>query len=78
MSGLSDELIETTRRFWEERTGEPVSEDDAREAVRNVGKLFDLLSRWDEAEQSESADAEADHLPSETQEPDEEPASGDG
>jgi len=37
--GLSSEIIEETRAFWEERTGEAVSEEDAREAIRK-GRLL--------------------------------------
>ena len=47
MSGLSPEMTETTQRFWEKRTGEPVSEEDARETIRNVVGFFDLLDQWD-------------------------------
>jgi len=45
--GLSQDVVEDTRRFWQARTGERVSDEDAREAVRNVTAFFDLLARWD-------------------------------
>ena len=36
--------LEATQRFWEERTGEHVSDEDAREAIRNVSAFIDLLA----------------------------------
>jgi hypothetical protein len=42
----STTTIPNTRRFWQERTGRPVSEEDAQEAVRNVTAFFDLLANW--------------------------------
>ena len=51
--GLSAETISETRRVWAERTGEPLSPDDAAESIRNVAALFDLLAQWDTAEEDE-------------------------
>ena len=45
--GLSAAFLGETRRFWRERTGESVSEDDARQAIRNVASFLDLLASWD-------------------------------
>lgn len=50
MSGLSAEAIAVTQRFWEERTGERVSKDEAGEAIGSVAALFDLLASWDDAD----------------------------
>lgn len=36
-----------TCRFWEERTGDQVSMDDAAQAIANVTAFFDLLAKWD-------------------------------
>ncbi len=41
------------QRFWEERTGEQVSDEDAREAVRSIAAFFDLLAEWDGAEEEQ-------------------------
>ncbi|MCE5239794.1 hypothetical protein LLH23_15105 [bacterium] len=49
--GLSPEVVADTRRFWQERTGEAVSEEDAREIIRNLAGFFDLLHEWDQAAQ---------------------------
>ncbi|MEN6640953.1 MAG: hypothetical protein ABFE08_00770 [Armatimonadia bacterium] len=45
--GLSPDVVEQTRRFWEERTGKHVSEEDAREAIRNMSAFCDLLASWE-------------------------------
>ena len=54
-SGESDHLTAETQRFWAGRTGEAISPEDAREAVRNVAGLFDLLARWDAGTVSDAA-----------------------
>jgi hypothetical protein len=41
--------LEATQRFWEERTGEHLSDEDAREAIRNVSAFIDLLASWERA-----------------------------
>lgn len=62
-SGLSGELAAETQRFWQARTGEHLSEEDAREAIRNIAAFFDLLARWDRgADDGTTAhDTEVDH-----------------
>jgi len=45
--GLSREAVAETQCFWQERTGEALSDEDAREAIRNVSAFFDLLHEWD-------------------------------
>jgi len=51
--GPSRRILEDTRSFWRGRTGAQVSEEDAREAVRNVTGFFELLARWDQAQDPE-------------------------
>ena len=48
---LSGRLVKQTQRFWQERAGCPVSEEDAREAIRNTSALFNLLAAWDQESQ---------------------------
>ena len=48
---LSGRLVKQTQRFWQERADCAVSEEDAREAIRNVSALFDLLATWDQESQ---------------------------
>ena len=45
---ISSDFVEHTRGFWSGRTGEQVFSEDAREAIRNVSALFDLLATWDQ------------------------------
>jgi hypothetical protein len=52
---ISDSFIEETREFWQQRTGQPVSREDAREAVQNAAAFVELLARWEQA-----GDAEVD------------------
>ena len=47
--GLSPEVVAYTRRFWEEQTGQPVSDEDAREAIRNIAAFADLIAAWERA-----------------------------
>jgi hypothetical protein len=48
------DIVSATQRFWADRTGNPVTPEDAREAIRNIAAYFDLLAEW-EAGGSESA-----------------------
>ena len=54
----SDSLVKQTQRFWQERAGCPSSEEDAREAVRNVSALFSLLAKWDQELEGEATPSE--------------------
>ena len=45
--GLSADVVQETARFWEARTGQHVTDEDAREAIRNTASFFDLLASWD-------------------------------
>lgn len=47
--GLSPEVVAYTRRFWTEQTGQPVSDEDAREAIRNIAAFADLIADWERA-----------------------------
>ena len=46
--GISSDFVEHTRHFWAERTGRQISDEDAREAIRNASALFSLLGEWDQ------------------------------
>ncbi|NLE95524.1 MAG: hypothetical protein GX600_07575 [Dehalococcoidia bacterium] len=43
----AEDLVLTTQRFWGQRASTHVSREDAREAIRNVSAVFDLLAEWD-------------------------------
>jgi len=48
MRGTSNEILEETRCLWQQRTEQPVSEEDARRMVGNVVAFFQLLDEWDQ------------------------------
>ena len=45
--GGSPQLVQDTRRFFQDRTGHAVTDGDAAEAIRNVSDLFTLLAEWE-------------------------------
>lgn len=45
--GTADDFLGTTQRFWGQRASTQVNREDAREAIRNVSAVFDLLAEWD-------------------------------
>ena len=65
---ISDSFIEETREFWQQRTGQPVSREDAREAVQNTAAFVELLGRWEQAEGNSEADVTQNDVDVEPQE----------
>lgn len=55
MGGISQEVIDETRRFWEASTGEKLTDEDAREAIRNIIAFLDLLAEWEMKAAAEEA-----------------------
>lgn len=49
---VDDAFLEKTIRLFQERTGETLSKEDARQIVENVTGFFRTLQDWDHAEQS--------------------------
>lgn len=41
------QFIRETREFWEKRTGQPITEEDAREIIANVTGFFKVIAKWD-------------------------------
>jgi HEPN domain-containing protein len=41
------DIIRRTIDFWSDRYGEELSSDDAREIIRNVSGVFQLLREWE-------------------------------
>jgi hypothetical protein len=39
--------LETTRQFWEARSGSQLTIEDARQIAENVKGFFRLLAQWD-------------------------------
>ncbi|HCA48693.1 MAG TPA: hypothetical protein DEP45_15475 [Armatimonadetes bacterium] len=65
---ISDSFIEETREFWQQRTGQPVSREDAREAVQNTAAFMELLAGWEQAECDSEADVNQNDVDVEPQE----------
>ena len=43
-----DDFQETTRRFWEERYGRPLSDEELREITQNTVEFTKILLEWEE------------------------------
>ena len=43
----SEQLLSETQRLWQNRTGQPVSEAVASEALQNVVGFFEVLGSWE-------------------------------
>ena len=43
----SEQLLSDTQRLWHRRTGQPVSEAVASEALQNVVGFFEVLGSWE-------------------------------
>lgn len=41
--------LEATQLFWGARAGRPLTQEDVRQIVENVGGFFRLLAQWDGA-----------------------------
>lgn len=56
----SPELLDHTVRFWQARSGAPVSREDARQMVENAAGFFALLKEWDASEREREHGRDAD------------------
>ena len=52
---VDDAFLDKTIRLFQERTGETLSKEDARQIVENVTGFFRTLQDWDRAERSGQA-----------------------
>ena len=43
----SEQLLSETQRLWHRRTGQPVSEAVASEALQNIVGYFEILGSWE-------------------------------
>ncbi len=59
---MKDSLLKRTIEVWQPYSDEPLTEDDAREIIRNISGFFDTLASWDkkskDSEESKKDDAE--------------------
>lgn len=52
MEQISPALIEQTNRVFENRIGQAISNEEARQAIENISGFFRVLQEWAEAERS--------------------------
>lgn len=61
---LNDSFLKKTIEVWQPHSREKLTEDDAREIIRNISGLFDTLASWDkkskDSEENKKDDAEPD------------------
>lgn len=50
MSEPTEQFLEQTRRFWQQRTDRQLTLEDARQIAANVAGIFQVLAQWAEAE----------------------------
>lgn len=64
MNEKDSDLISRTIEVWQPYSDKPLTEEDAREIIRNISGFFDILASWDkkskDPEQSKKDDAEPD------------------
>jgi len=61
MARYSPELIKQTVSIFENRTGQLISEESARQTVENISGFFKLLTQWDRTEE-ENREESSDKL----------------
>jgi hypothetical protein len=44
---VDEALLEQTARLFEARFGQPLSTEDARQIIDNLGGFFSILAEWD-------------------------------
>ncbi len=54
MEDSKRQLIEQTKQFWQARTGEPISDEDAWEMIENITGFFKVLIEWDEKDRNQT------------------------
>jgi len=52
----SPDMIQDTIRVWEQRLGRPLSQEDARQILRNVVGFFRVLQRWQQEGRDRAAE----------------------
>ncbi len=42
-----EQIIKETCEFWESRTGQSLTDEDAREIIENITGFFKIIAKWD-------------------------------
>ncbi|EKU73468.1 MULTISPECIES: hypothetical protein [Sphingomonadales] len=53
---FSDQLVEKTRKLFQERTTRQLTNEDARQILENLTGFFRVLGEWDRAQEKASAE----------------------
>jgi hypothetical protein len=56
-------VIESTKAFWEGRTGTLISQEDSRQMIRNISGFFAVLAEFDRRSQDGSTAPSTDGRP---------------
>jgi hypothetical protein len=51
MRKIQNQFIDRTREFWQTRTSDTLTREDAREMVENITGFFRILREWEVADQ---------------------------
>jgi hypothetical protein len=56
MRKIQNQLIDRTLEFWQPRSSQTITREDAREIIENVTGFFLVLQKWEVADQLATAD----------------------
>jgi len=51
MRKIQNQLIDRTLEFWQARSSQTLTREDAREIIENVSGFFQILQKWEVADQ---------------------------
>ena len=61
MRKIQNQLIDRTLEFWQARSSQTLTREDARDIIENVTGFFRVLLKWDAADELSDAHHEIPH-----------------
>jgi hypothetical protein len=61
MRKIQNQLIDRTLEFWQPRSSQTLTREDAREIIENVTGFFRVLQKWQVADQPAAAHQDTPH-----------------
>jgi len=61
MRKIQNQLIDRTLEFWQARTPHTLTREDARDIIENVTGFFQVLQKWQAADQLAAAHKDTPH-----------------
>lgn len=61
MRKIQNQLIARTLGFWQGRSSQTLTREDARDIIENVSGFFRVLQKWDAADQLSDAHRDTPH-----------------